>query len=89
MELCSDTHDEIVFDGGECPLCKLGEDVQRLKDEFETKLDVTLDTTREMLSKFNEAETSGEFRVSEAWLKDKLGELEGHLDGLNGESWPV
>ena len=29
MNLCSSTHDEICFDGHQCPLCAVKEDLER------------------------------------------------------------
>jgi hypothetical protein len=39
MELCNDGHDEICFEGRNCPLCKAIEEtdaeIKRLKEEIE------------------------------------------------------
>jgi len=39
MELCNDGHDEICYEGRECPLCKTIEDadaeIKKLREEIE------------------------------------------------------
>ena len=39
MKICSDDHDEIVFEGGHyvhCPLCKANDEIKTLEKEIET-----------------------------------------------------
>lgn len=37
MRMCDDGHEEIVWESGVCPMCKLYEEVNALKDELSDK----------------------------------------------------
>jgi len=39
MELCSDDHDEICYDGKECPVCSIREELEDYISDLEQELD--------------------------------------------------
>ena len=47
MTICTRNHEEICFDGGECPICNLREEYEQaldaLRDSYQTQLDSLTD----------------------------------------------
>jgi len=37
VELCSDKHEEVCFEGKTCPVCEMRDDMQRSIDDLEKK----------------------------------------------------
>lgn len=42
MQVCSEHHDEIVFDGRRCPLCEANSEIDTMKDQID-ELERTID----------------------------------------------
>lgn len=53
MNICSDKHDEVVYEGGLCPMCDLIEDhegLMRDKEELEQQVETLTDELEEAKS---------------------------------------
>lgn len=78
MDLCNSDHDEVCFDGSNCPVCVLQGEYDQLKSEaenFESSLEEAQNDRDEFAEQLEKAEEE---------VKDTQSELSGALNTISG-----
>lgn len=58
MNLCSSGHDEICFEGRDCPCCRIIADLGEINDELKERIDTLIIEAQEYENKIIELEYS-------------------------------
>ena len=83
MNLCSDNHDEVCFEGRECPTCKIVKELGETIEELEGKLKESEETIETLKEEIQSSNVSNDDMIKEVeqLRKDLMLTRNGQIDG--------
>ena len=83
MNLCSDNHDEVCFEGRECPTCKIIKEFGETDEELEKKIKELEDTIEYLKEEIQSSNVSHDevFKELDQLRKDLVLTRNGQIDG--------